>query len=315
MIIDWTDFEPLGTEKLNSAPGVCVTAAGSISVYASVGGPELELWYGSLLDGHVWSGLRLLDSEPIVSAPGVVARTPGSRDLFVRRPGYQLGHKAYDINIGWSPYEPVGPELFTNTTPAVCSRSTDRIDVFVRSATDHSLFILAFDGKRWLVATQLETDQLPAAPAATSRGSGRMDVVFQGSDNALWHKSFAANTWSASTRINSGITSSGPSICTASPTTLDVFVRRSDNAIWQTSFDGKWSGYEPIGTETVATAPAAVWANGKVHVFAAGQARGLLHKVGTPVPATSTQGDWRWCSKCQSLFFGGQQATSRCPRR
>lgn len=171
MIIDWTDFEPLGTEKLNSAPGVCVTAAGSISVYASVGGPELELWYGSLLDGHVWSGLRLLDSEPIVSAPGVVARTPGSRDLFVRRPGYQLGHKAYDINIGWSPYEPVGPELFTNTTPAVCSRSTDRIDVFVRSATDHSLFILAFDGKRWLVATQLETDQLPARPRRRRAGA------------------------------------------------------------------------------------------------------------------------------------------------
>jgi hypothetical protein len=26
-----------------------------------------------------------------------------------------------------------------------------------------------------------------------------------------------------------------------------------------------------------------------------------------------TQGDWRWCSKCQGLFYGGGVATSRCP--
>lgn len=28
---------------------------------------------------------------------------------------------------------------------------------------------------------------------------------------------------------------------------------------------------------------------------------------------TSTQDNWRWCSKCQGLFFGGHQAASRCP--
>jgi len=31
------------------------------------------------------------------------------------------------------------------------------------------------------------------------------------------------------------------------------------------------------------------------------------------VPAISLQGNWRWCNKCQGLFFGGGQANSRCP--
>jgi len=31
------------------------------------------------------------------------------------------------------------------------------------------------------------------------------------------------------------------------------------------------------------------------------------------VPTISLQRNWRWCNKCQGLFFGGGQATSRCP--
>jgi hypothetical protein len=31
-------------------------------------------------------------------------------------------------------------------------------------------------------------------------------------------------------------------------------------------------------------------------------------------PNTSnSQGDWRWCNKCQGLFYGGNVAASRCP--
>lgn len=34
---------------------------------------------------------------------------------------------------------------------------------------------------------------------------------------------------------------------------------------------------------------------------------------GGGVPVQHLQRDWRWCSACQGLFFGGQQAVSRCP--
>lgn len=30
-------------------------------------------------------------------------------------------------------------------------------------------------------------------------------------------------------------------------------------------------------------------------------------------PSPAMQPDWRWCDKCQGLFFGGGQATSKCP--
>ncbi|MGY1727821.1 hypothetical protein ACI79J_12705 [Geodermatophilus sp. SYSU D01062] len=36
----------------------------------------------------------------------------------------------------------------------------------------------------------------------------------------------------------------------------------------------------------------------------------LPHNV---APSPETQSDWRWCNKCQGLFFGGGLATSRCP--
>jgi hypothetical protein len=43
-----------------------------------------------------------------------------------------------------------------------------------------------------------------------------------------------------------------------------------------------------------------------------GQPAGVEIQTGAPL-GFSTQGNWRWCNKCQGLFFGGDVAGSRCP--
>jgi hypothetical protein len=43
-----------------------------------------------------------------------------------------------------------------------------------------------------------------------------------------------------------------------------------------------------------------------------GQPAGVEIQTGEPL-GFSRQSDWRWCNKCQGLFFGGDVAASRCP--
>src|SRR5207302_2625567 len=79
--------------------------------------------------------------------------------------------------------------------------------------------------------------RLAAAPAATSWGNGRLDVLVRGTDSALWHfwTTTGQGPWSWE---GNGVRLLGAaSVVTWGTNRLDVFAHGSDNQLLHLAFD------------------------------------------------------------------------------
>jgi hypothetical protein len=119
---------------------------------------------------------------------------------------------------------------------------------------------------------------LTSAPAATSWGAGRMDVVARGGGNALVHRAYSGGNWGPWETVG-GVLTSEPAAVSWSPNRLDVFVRGTDNALWHAFGDGtRWFGWDSLGGSLKAGPTVASWAPGRLDIFVTGTDNTVWHK-------------------------------------
>jgi hypothetical protein len=112
-----------------------------------------------------------------------------------------------------------------------------------------------------------------SAPAALTRGPGRIDVFARGVDNKLW-RWWVDGAQSGWQDLGGGIAST-PSAVSWSANRLDVFAQGVDNKLWRWWTDGVQSGWQLLGGG-IASAPEAISRGpGRIDVFAQGTDNGL----------------------------------------
>ena len=94
-------------------------------------------------------------------------------------------------------------------------------------------------------------------PAASSWGSGRLDVFVVGTDLGLWHQGYNG-AWSGWESLG-GILTSSPAAASPASGKIDVFVRGTDSGLWETTYSG---GLSP-GSTSIYYVPQAgsTWVN------------------------------------------------------
>ena len=120
------------------------------------------------------------------------------------------------------------------------------------------------------------------APAASSWGSGHLDLFVEGTNGALYRKSCTGSTWSGWENLGGKLTSS-PAATSPGNGQIDVFVRGTNGALYEktTTNGGKtWSNWVSLGGQIPAgTAPAASsWGSGRLDLFVEGTNGALYHK-------------------------------------
>ena len=117
---------------------------------------------------------------------------------------------------------------------------------------------------------------LVGGPAASTWGSGRLDIAVRGTDNQLWHKWFDGgwHNWEAL----GGVLTDDPGAASWSPGRYDVFVRGTDNALWHRWYDGRWHDWESLGG-VLASGPGVVaWGPNRLDVFVRGTDNAMWHR-------------------------------------
>ena len=100
---------------------------------------------------------------------------------------------------------------------------------------------------------------LTSSPAATSSGTGAIDVFVRGGDGALWQRTYSKNAWGGWASLGGGIYSgTGPAASSWGAGRLDVFVEGTNGALYHQSYAGAWSGWESLGGYLTSSPAAAV---------------------------------------------------------
>jgi hypothetical protein len=72
-----------------------------------------------------------------------------------------------------------------------------------------------------------------------------------------------------------------------------------------------WTVFFKIDGDTVIVGDD-TFLQGECTIMASDGSHGNILPHTVPI-AGSSQGNWRWCNRCQGLFYGGNVAGSRCP--
>lgn len=129
-------------------------------------------------------------------------------------------------------------------------------------------------------------------PAASSWGSGRVDLFVQGTDGALRHKWYTGTSWSGWQRLGGKLSSSPAAASAPGSSRIDVFVRGTHGAVWRrttTNGGSSWSGWtSPGGQLAAGTVSAACswgsgrsWGSGSIGLFVQGTNGRLWWKYST----------------------------------
>jgi len=223
----------------------------------------------------------------------------------------------------WAGWRSLGaPAAGAGGDPTIVSWAPGRLDVFARGALDGRLWqTFSVDGgANWSSWFKPLGDDgvLAGAPAASTRGPGRLDVWVTGTDNQIyqrfWDESRWSTVWVALGRPPAGVTGD-PSAASWDSVRADLFVRGGDDKLWQRTWDGvQWSNWgQPLGNAgTLASSPgAASWGPGNLMVFVRGADGGVYattfavgwnlwvrlaaHDSNTPAaPSATSRGANRW---------------------
>jgi hypothetical protein len=85
-------------------------------------------------------------------------------------------------------------------------------------------------------------------PEATTWGSNRLDIVYQGTGGEVRWKRWTSAGWQTPVNLGGAIIGT-PTITTRGSNQLDVFVRGTDNALWNiaTTDGSTWSAWASQG--------------------------------------------------------------------
>jgi murein DD-endopeptidase MepM/ murein hydrolase activator NlpD len=146
-----------------------------------------------------------------------------------------------------------------------------------------------------------------SAPAAASRGPGRLDVLVRGTDNAIWHRWWEGGAWYGWESLG-GVGTSAPTAASWGPDRLDLLVRGTDLALWHRWWDGRaWSGWERLGGSLTGGPSAASPTFSRLDVFVPGAGGALWH--------ASWQGRWSGWEALGGVLKGSPSSVSWGPDR
>ena len=154
------------------------------------------------------------------------------------------------------------------SAPDACSWGRDRVDVFVRDASN-GLAQIARVGGQWTQWFNLG-GSLSGGPAAVSWGPDRIDVFAVGTDRTMQHKSWDGTRWTEWVSLGGEFPAgSSPDATSRGPNRLDVFARGSDNALWHNAWEnGQWNGWNSLGGEITSDPAAVAWDSSRLDIFA-----------------------------------------------
>jgi Repeat of unknown function (DUF346) len=190
---DWSEWESLGG-ALNFGPAVSSWGPGRLDVFAR--GTDNTIFQRTF--DHGWRDWTSI-AEPgtTVALPGMaaVSSATGNIDLIAWGAANFLQHKSFRGN--WKTAQTIGDgsaQASLNTSLAVASWMTDRLDWFVRAderTLEHTAGVTDASG---LLGTRPPTsvslvNLLTSGPAAVARPAAGnwIDVITRGQDNTFWH--------------------------------------------------------------------------------------------------------------------------------
>jgi hypothetical protein len=213
-------------------------------------------------------------------APAGVWRGPGRYDVFATGVDFQLWHRWWQSNTGWSGWVPLGGYL--TSSPTVSTWGPGRIDVLGRGG-DGGLYHKVFERGGWSGWELLGGDVVDA-PAGVWSGAGNYHIFATSSRAQLWHRSWRLGTGWSPWQLLGGVLTSSPAVSSWGPGRIDVVVRGVDTAVWHLVYDGGWSGWEPLGGSIVDAPAGTSWGWGRYDVVARGIDGQLWHR------------GWEWTS-------------------
>jgi peroxiredoxin len=178
------------------------------------------------------------------------------------------------------------------------------VHLFVQG-TDHALWSKHYQpGSGWS-SWQSLGGSLTSSPAATSPGSGLIDVFVRGTDGAIWSRATTNNgaTWNAWNSLGGQIPAgTGPAACSWGSGRLDVFVEGTNGALWHAWYTGtSWSSWESLGGSLTSSPAATSPGSGLIEVSTRGSDGALWYK------------DWNGAAWSSWHSLGGQIADGTGP--
>lgn len=216
-------------------------------------GTDLSMWW------RTWNGSKWSDGWTRIggyfsSTPVVVSWGPGRFDLFARHADFSLRRRTFEDG-GWAgDWQNLGGSLASE--PAVVTWGPDRLDVFAvgnlaGAAPDGGLIHRWWDGDIWndweQIAGKSTGDDVAftSAPAATTRGAGRLDVFAVDTEGTLQHVWFSDSSWSNPQPVSpSTKMRSTPMVLATGPDQLEVIAPGRDRNMWRKILNG--STWEPL---------------------------------------------------------------------
>jgi hypothetical protein len=254
---NWGDLKSIGgiTE---GTPDACSPEVGKVTVFARIP-PTGELFYKKLTlnsDNDPWQRFNTF----FTSDPGVVCRSGGKADIFIR--GYEdaaVWHAWYENGTWANRYQHTlpDPEAGSGTFheapsvnaigavsrggeivggPDACSWGGQRLDVFARGKDEYIWHIYRDDQGVWHEWESLGGLRMTSDPSAAARGNGQMSVFARGENNQLWTITYSLKTdhWGPWLPLG-GILAGAPDATRTGDNRIDVFARGADNAMWHTA--------------------------------------------------------------------------------
>lgn len=182
-----------GAPSANAASGPALVSPSQDTLYLFVRGGDGALWYRKRI-GTTWDAWRSLGGS-IRGTPAAVSRFVGHIDVFTNSPTGDL-KQIWADGASWAAWVTVPNGsccLKADSGPAAAEPNANRLDVFVRGNDDRIWW------KTWTSAGQWTSWRpiggvLRSNPAATSRGTIRVDVFAVADNGGLWHRRHGGRT-------------------------------------------------------------------------------------------------------------------------
>lgn len=212
----------------------------------------------------------------------------------------------------------IGAAKFNGQRVGMMTASIDDVRAYQSALTDNDVREL-FGSYRTPPTTQLPPTGITkawygwsspdgttiSAPAVTSSGPNKLDLIAKGADNVLYHQVYDG-AWRGWLPIGDGL-ASAPAVVSWSAGRIDLFARGYDNALWHRYYDGAWHEWQSLGGVIKHAPTVASWAPGRLDVFVVGSDDALHHRT--------FEGQWYGWERLGGTLSASPAAVSWGPNR
>jgi GH43 family beta-xylosidase len=244
----WSALPSTGSAAV-LAPAAESRVAGTIDVFTARADGTLAHAYNT---GSGWSGWENFGAPTpngLGSAPSATSWGPNRQSVYVRGSDGKIYEKWWSPEQQWSSWQDLGaPAGGALSAPAAVSRTTDRVDLFVRTA-NNAIATKSWNGSSWSAWQDLGQGAagLVSAPSAASWNAGRMHIYALGRDGNIWERYWTSAAgwanWQSIGKPSSGA-ASAPAVTSRVDGTTDVTVRTPSGDYARDTWNGSsWSGW------------------------------------------------------------------------